>query len=70
MAETKGALWTISVLVLLRGTQLPGAGEDEVISSSSSRARFLRPRLPAPLFAADMLGRKGELDSVVSKEDI
>lgn len=44
---------------------LPGAGEDDVTSSSSSRARFLRPGLLGPLFAADILGRKGELEFVV-----
>lgn len=30
-------------------------------SSSSSRARFLLPAVVRPLFAADMLGRSGEL---------
>ena len=44
-----------------KGMYSPGAGEDDVTSSSSSRARFLRPRLLGPLFAADMLGRRGEL---------
>jgi hypothetical protein len=43
------------------GMYSPGAGEDDVTSSSSSRARFLRPRVLGPLFAADMLGRRGEL---------
>jgi hypothetical protein len=44
----------------------PGAGEEEETSSSSSRARFLRPRLLGPLFAADMLSRSGELGGSVS----
>jgi len=39
----------------------PGAGEDERMSSSSSLARFRRVTLLGPLFAADILGRNGEL---------
>lgn len=37
------------------------AGIDDGNSSSSSLARFLPLALVAPLFAADMLGRNGEL---------
>lgn len=40
---------------------LPGAGEEDAISSSSSRILFRREELGCPRLAADMLGRSGEL---------
>jgi hypothetical protein len=41
---------------------VPGAGEDDAMSSSSSLILFRRAELLGPpLLAADMLGRKGEL---------
>lgn len=36
------------------------------MSSSSSRARFLLDGVFVPLFAADMLGRRGELDDLLA----
>ena len=42
----------------------PGPGEDDRISSSSSRARFRLAALLGPLLAADMLGRSGVLGGV------
>lgn len=62
----KGVLQNISHERVNRRGSSPGAGDEEATSSSSSRARFLRPRLLGPLFAADMLGRRGELGRLVS----
>lgn len=45
-----------------------GAAEDESMSSSGSRERLRRPPSIGPRFAADMLGRSGELLSVRSTE--
>lgn len=43
-----------------------GAAEDDSISSSGSRERLRRPPFVGPRFAADILGRNGELLSVRS----
>ena len=43
-----------------------GAAEDDSISSSGSRERLRRPPFIGPRFAADILGRNGELLSVRS----
>lgn len=49
-----------SYLVQLEG----GAAEEEGISSSGSLERLRPLRGAPPLFAADMLGRSGELEAV------
>ena len=66
MVVMKGVLGIVSAGAMDWRAVSPGAGEEEATSSSSSRARFLRPRLLGPLFAADMLGRRGELGGSVS----
>lgn len=43
----------------------PGAGDDEAISSSSSRSLFLLELLPRFLLPALMLGRNGELSQEI-----
>lgn len=43
-----------------------GAAEEDGISSSGSLDRLRPLRAAAPLFAADMLGRSGELKAVSS----
>ena len=44
----------------------PGAGEDDMMSSSSSLTRFRLLAWSGCLFAADMLGRSGELCRSIS----
>lgn len=47
----------------LYAVHLPGAGDEDAMSSSSSLILFRRAELLGPRLAADMLGRKGELRS-------
>ena len=50
--------------------RLPGAGEEDAISSSSSRNLLRRDVFVGPLLAADMLGRSGELEEFRSASNI
>jgi hypothetical protein len=61
----KVVLWDVSFCFEIpRPFHRPGAGEEEAISSSSSRSLFRREVLLGPLLAADMLGLKGELGNI------